>query len=475
MDASDSTNHEIPDAVAIAQRPASDVQSHEDGVEDASLSTLEVNVHHMQMRAINLWAALLDEDDVPSIEVFPPTVDPTLNQCSILLDATRNREDPIVSHLGERLAQQCEIVTDISTLSQAPRHSLLSLLPHFLNSVYTSRRPNDFEATCTNRSGQRFRYYGMMLPFSSEGGEIDFVYCVISWSAEEFPVEETTVSEPLDELVLSEEYLIDEEGGTVEVGLPASELSVPDQEAGPQDGTIDGGRVDTPASTQFSTVSVETGTSAEAGSSLLSEGKGALADWLAEARRCALAARESEERSRNALYQAIGMAYDFSLVAVDSPNEFAQLISEAGLTVQERAPFTPLVKLVFGSAYEKSRLAEYAAAIAHAHRLGLEQGTLGKFLANAEGGLKGVVNAERQLKRMENGKPERSRDELRASLVKKLLEVKPRALSDLAAQGDEFTLVLAHRLPEGGVVMLGEVPRDIALLERAARKLMNAD
>jgi hypothetical protein len=31
---------------------------------------------------------------------------------------------------------------------------------------------------------------------------------------------------------------------------------------------------------------------------------------------------------------------------------------------------------------------------------------------------------------------------------------------------------MAHRLPDGGVVILGEVPRDIGLIERAARKLI---
>src|SRR5690606_2688113 len=38
-----------------------------------------------------------------------------------------------------------------------------------------------------------------------------------------------------------------------------------------------------------------------------------LGDWLAAAREMAAAARSSEDRTRNALYEAIGRAYDFSL------------------------------------------------------------------------------------------------------------------------------------------------------------------
>ena len=42
----------------------------------------------------------------------------------------------------------------------------------------------------------------------------------------------------------------------------------------------------------------------------------------------------------------------------------------------------------------------------------------------------------------------------------------------MATEGGEFTLLVARRLPSGEVVLLGEVGDDIALLERAARKLL---
>src|SRR5690606_18934376 len=66
-----------------------------------------------------------------------------------------------------------------------------------------------------------------------------------------------------------------------------------------------------------------------------------LADWLASAREFAQAAKGSEERSRQALYAAIGRAYDFSIAAAAAPAEFAELVADAGLTMQDRAPMTP--------------------------------------------------------------------------------------------------------------------------------------
>jgi hypothetical protein len=42
----------------------------------------------------------------------------------------------------------------------------------------------------------------------------------------------------------------------------------------------------------------------------------------------------------------------------------------------------------------------------------------------------------------------------------------------VSAEGSEFTLLVARRLPTGEVVLLGEVADDVPLLERAARRLL---
>ena len=197
-----------------------------------------------------------------------------------------------------------------------------------------------------------------------------------------------------------------------------------------------------------------------------------LADYLAAARELADAARGSEDRTRHALYAAIGKAYDFSLAASAAPEEFAELVADSGLAVQDRAPMIPVVKLVFGADYDKTRLTEYATALSHAHRIGLEQGALGGFLASAQGGLKGVINEERRLKREESGKPAELRTGPREALARKLRKLDHFGLDAVAAEGAEFTLLVARRLPSGEVVLLGEVADDIAMIERAAKKLL---
>jgi hypothetical protein len=201
-----------------------------------------------------------------------------------------------------------------------------------------------------------------------------------------------------------------------------------------------------------------------------SAGQMGLGDWLASARELALAARGSEERSHQALYSAIGRAYDFALAAARSPEEFAELVEDAGLKVQDRAPLLPLVKLVFGTDYDKTRLTEFATVIAHGQRLGLECGALTAFLAGAPGGLKGLVREERRLRREENGHEAapRARHE---RLIAGLRGLAPRSIEDMA-KDSEFTVLVARRLGPGEVVLLGEVAGDEALLDRAARYLL---
>jgi hypothetical protein len=196
-----------------------------------------------------------------------------------------------------------------------------------------------------------------------------------------------------------------------------------------------------------------------------------LGDWLAAAREMAAQARTTEDRSRNALYEAIGRAYDFSLAAAESPGDFDELVIDSGLTVQDRAPMTPVVKLVFGADYDKTRLTEYAAALSHAHRLELPRGSLTDYLRGAEGGLKGVVKAERQLRRAESGKADPTADS-REALAGQLREMPAIELADIASYGSEFALVMIRRSEAGEIAILGEVPEDGALIEKAAKKLV---
>ena len=198
-----------------------------------------------------------------------------------------------------------------------------------------------------------------------------------------------------------------------------------------------------------------------------------LHDYLAQAREMARAALNTEDRSRKALYEAVGRAYDFSLEATAEPEEFAEIMADNGLTMQDRAPMTPVVKLVFGSDYDKTRLTEYAAVLTYAHRQNVERGQLATFLREAEGGLKAVVQAERLARKEEQGKPvEKAETGIRKTLARKLRKLGGMDFSSLGVTGPEFALVMVRRTEDGKLLVLGELPEDRATLEKAGRKLL---
>ncbi len=199
----------------------------------------------------------------------------------------------------------------------------------------------------------------------------------------------------------------------------------------------------------------------------------ALEQQLAEVRKIAEFAGLSQDRTNEALYRAIGGAFDLALTADDAPDEFAALLVRAGLELSKRAPMTPIVKLVFGSGYDKTRLAEYVAALDHGRRLQIARGRFGLFLAETSGGLKAVVKAERQLRREEKGGSANVRTALNEAVAGKLRTFETQSLDNLANDGEEFALVLTRRLPTGELVVVAKVPRSVAMLDQSAKAILN--
>ena len=406
----------------------------------------------------------------------------------MLLDFTGGIENPSIQYLGDKLADECGTEGDIQTLEDVPSRSLLSRITDHYMQIIANQAPIGFEAEFVNQRESTILYRGILLPFSSDDDTIDFIYGVINWK--ELADQRTTdaLLQEIDQALEPQSHrtpdaLTDWADGPADLVATGSShddwddgddildladfapsapggLSLPSPAFGSEDLAMPGFPLDDDALVLSEALPEPDAADME------------LADWLASARELAEAARGSEDRTRSALYAAIGRAYDFSLAAVEAPAQFDELVTESGLTVQDRAPMTPVVKLVFGADYDKTRLTEYASALSHAHRIGLPRGTLSRFLSEAPGGLKGVVNEERRLKREESGKEAAARETPREALARKLRKIEPQSFADIAPEGSEFTLLIARRMPDGTVVLVGEVPDDVPLLERAARKLV---
>lgn len=461
-----------------------DLDNHEDEVvNEPPPNPVGQDERRMQVRAYNHWASLLGDRAFPSIEDLEPGNLPDFGPYSVLLDFTGGIENPAIRYLGEALAGECGTNDQIETLEDVPSRSLLSRITDHYMQILANQAPIGFEAEFVNQRESTILYRGILLPFSSDDDTIDFIYGVINWK--ELADQRTTdallleIDQALEESPheVRHDELTDWADGPADVAQAYADGFAAEED----DNVLDlgafaadeaGDDLAFPAP-QFGELAITADEPAALPSLYHPEPADmGLGDWLASARELAEAARGSEDRTRQTLYAAIGRAYDFSLAAADAPEEFGELVAESGLTVQDRAPMTPVVKLVFGADYDKTRLTEYATALSHAHRVGIARGSLGQYLASAPGGLKGIVGEERRAKRAESGGDEVVRDTPREALARKLRKLDSFPLDAVPTEGSEFTLLVARRLPTGEVVLLGEVGDDVPLLERAARKLL---
>ena len=157
------------------------------------------------------------------------------------------------------------------------------------------------------------------------------------------------------------------------------------------------------------------------------------------------------------------MAYDFAVASKRVPDDYAEILDDAGVKGQARAPMTPIVKLVFGVDYDKTRLTEFAAALSYAEREEVDFGCFQAFLDAAEGGLKGLVAAERKARRP--GKPAEDKVEIGKAALR---AAAPLALAQLPTN-EEFALVLTRR-NAAGLHEVVELVADSAMLDRALRR-----
>jgi hypothetical protein len=291
-------------------------------------------------------------------------------------------------------------------------------------------------------------YRGILMPFSSDGDTIDFIYGVINWKASSESLSQAPA------VAATEAYWTNGKEPVI-ASIEAPGLGELIDQSAPIDGPHlaweDGPLADNDADLG----------SEELPEVTLDDSAG-LADWLCAARDCAEAAKSADHRSRGALYRALSHAYDFAVAAERSPGDYAELLEESGVKAQARAPMTPVVKLVFGIDYDKSRLTEFAAALSYAQRQGLGAGEFLDFIDKQPGGLKALVAAERKARKPQS-KTETRGEEARARLRK----AAPVALDALPAK-EEFCVVITRR-SEAGAHEVVALVTDEALVERAIR------
>ena len=399
---------------------------------EAVAAAIGTDERRMHVRAYNHWASLLHGRDFPSIEDLEPASVSDFSGNSVLLDFTCGRDNPAIPYIGAEIRDECGLDDDARTIADVPSRSLLSRLTDHYMQIIANRAPVGFEAEFANQRDETICYRGILMPFSSDGDTIDFIYGVINWK---------TVGEAAEEQATLA-AVIEAPPAPIIAELP----EVPDELEAFDDGQL------IEAADDADDAVPEIALDADAG----------LADRLWAARETAEAAKAGEGRTRVALYRALSLAYDFAVAAQENPQDYAELLDESGVKAQARAPMTPVVKLVFGIDYDKARLTEFAAALSFAQRERVASGGFQELLERQPGGLKALVAAERQARR-----PDKASADPNAAAREKMRAAPPLALADIATSS-EFALVLT-RVDSAGLVQAVAVIEDPALVDRAIR------
>jgi hypothetical protein len=390
---------------------------------------IDSNERRMHVRAYNFWTSLLGDRALPSIEDLDPANLGDFGPHSVLLDFSAGIDDPAVVYLGNALRRECEIDEHIEHISDIPARSLLSRLTDHCLQIVANAAPIGFEAEFINQRGAEIMYRGILMPFSSDDETIDFVYGVINWK-------EMASQDLTDALVMEVDKALR--------SAPTATSARPVWADGPSGSTTATDHdmlVDPPADFD-------------------------LADRLALARDCALEAAGNAARTRNALYRAIGLAHDFALAARDEPQDYTEMLEDAGIVAQARSPMTAVVKLVFGADYDKTRLTEYATVLDHALTTEMAPGSLAAFLEAHPGGIKGLV-AEARAARKALRPPEPDM----ASVSRTRLKVRAAIdTNSVQTDSDGLAVLVARREADGTLSIIAALPAEGSLTRQVVGK-----
>ena len=378
-------------------------------------------------KLMDYWIELCGDAPFARLSQFNIEAIPGLAQQAFVLDLQQNRDDPRIRLIGDALLADCEVNTPCRRLSDLPGASLLARIAGDYHQVLDDQGPVEIAGDHADDAEKILTYRGIMVPFTTDGRTMDYIIGAVTSGRVDPPVRPTTSDDG---------------------------AAFPDSEQG--------------ARRLLAMVEAEV-----AGRDRPVETSKALDHGLRECQLLVQRVIAATSRSHKALYAALDRVYAFHIQAEADPAALERMLAQAGLKSQAGAPFTPIVKLVFGKDYEKTRLSEYAAALSYAKRCGIPEAGFRRFLEVESGGLKSCVEAERMVRRAARrdgaDKTEQAKEVLRKTQALGLI-------GDLEGGSEEFVLVLGRRsaAQDGVIEMLRIVDARPTVVDSTIRRTARA-
>lgn len=396
--------------------PMTDFMDEAEAAPDDASDVEDLEERRLHILAYELWASLLDGREFPSLVDFTSEAIAFFRDQSFLIDFSQGYATPEIRFIGVDLQAQSDARLTGRPLADAPRQSLIGRLGTHHMEVLANRSPIGFEAEFETAEDENTLYRGILLPLSDDNEHVHFILGVANWKSERL-----------------------------------------------------GGRADEPAEDEPAIVLVEDVADDELG---LDPVPMDLAEQVVWTQRQVSAMLALGSANRAALYDALGLVFGLYHALEADLDSYREILAQAGITRQVRAPFTPVLKLVFGVDYDKTRLTEYAAALAYARAEGETPETVARFIAGQEGGIKGCVRSERENRRARSGQSQASQ---LADAIDRLMRLNAIDLTTVNVTEDgDFALLLARRRADGGVEPIRVLPERRSAIEAAIRRAARA-
>ena len=358
----------------------------------SSLNSISPAERRRHATVFNYWLSIRGDRSFPSVRDLDPLEISDAGPSSVLLELVGEGEDAEIRHTGQAL----EPAAHLDRISQAARPSLLSCIADRLTEVASSRQAVAFEDEFVTEEGTT-RCSVTLLPFSTTGLEVDYVYGFVSSASDAANGEPAPESEPevqsdgstdtIDLVVPLGPIDQEEEVAVAEVVAAEAEAEVPtaEQPSEEQPGEEQPGE-EQPAEA----ADVEPEVVPQPKSKPAKAAAGGLQGRLADARAKADEARLARLQAETSLVHALSEAYDFAVDAEGSATEYLKLVEEKGLTIQLRSPMAPVVRLAFDGLTDDATIADLEKVMAWALRMNLPRGSLADRVTEA-GGLAAAV------------------------------------------------------------------------------------
>jgi hypothetical protein len=144
---------------------------------------LELNERRLHLKIFDHWVSLLGGREFPELGEMQSEMEDDTLATSFVIDLKPGLADATLHFAGRELLTDYGGDRGLSGIKIADlgKYSVIARLADHYLEVISNRAPIGFEAEFERQNGRQAAYRGILLPFSEDGSDINYILGVTSW------------------------------------------------------------------------------------------------------------------------------------------------------------------------------------------------------------------------------------------------------------------------------------------------------